>query len=459
MSRLGSCLCSACGKDLAPKSIHVHTENCKLWKSKFGDPFPYFKFSASPVRYTSSSIEGVDYVRCCVCAGYGWDFRFLRMGLHLKVHGLTEDSYLALYPGKTIRLELTNERRKKTVQEIYGVDNVFQSEIVKARSRKTLFEKYGVEVPLRSESIKAKASATNLKRYGAENPFASEVIKEKIKQVNLERYGVDHPNKNPEMLARTFATNLERYGKKSYVETEEFQKKFKETSLAHFGVEHPMLSEKGKELCRKGCEKIYGVSNPLLVPEIHEKTRHTTKANHGGVHHLADPTVIEARKRYLLEKYGVDNISKVPAIKEKIIAILKAKWDSGAVPKMNNLERFSASLFPENVVYSGDWSYWTTWVGGTHKNPDFVVLTKEQLAAYKAGTPLQDLRTHLVVEINGDFWHTKHKGLTRGQREKEFVEGYASVGIFCLVLWGSDILSDTEVVSARIQDFLNKDKR
>jgi len=90
---------------------------------------------------------------------------------------------------------------------------------------------------------------------------------------------------------------------------------------------------------------------------------------------------------------------------------------------MNELERLSATFFPDNVVYSGDWAYWVTWVGGRRKNPDFVVLTKEQLAAYRAGVPLKDLRTYLVIEINGDFWHTKHKGVSREQREREFVDG------------------------------------
>jgi len=181
MSRKGSCLCPACGKDLAPKAIHAHTETCALWKAQFGEPFPYFKFSADPKRYVASAIEGVDYVRCYSCAVYGWDFRFLRMVQHVTVHGLDEASYAVLYPGKPIRLEATNERRKETVRTLYGVDNVFQSEVIKTASRETMLALYGVEVPLRSEVLKAKAAETNLKRYGAENPFGSKLIQARIK--------------------------------------------------------------------------------------------------------------------------------------------------------------------------------------------------------------------------------------------------------------------------------------
>jgi G:T-mismatch repair DNA endonuclease (very short patch repair protein) len=109
---------------------------------------------------------------------------------------------------------------------------------------------------------------------------------------------------------------------------------------------------------------------------------------------------------------------------------------------MNELERLSA-----------------TFVGGRRKNPDFVVLTKEQLAAYRAGVPLKDLRTYLVIEINGDFWHTKHKGVSREQREREFVDGYASIGVSCLVLWGSDIHSEAVDTASMVQVFLAKDER
>ena len=118
------------------------------------------------------------------------------------------------------------------------------------------------------------------------------------------------------------------------------------------------------------------------------------------------------------------------------------------------LERSVSKLMPENVVYTGDWSYWVTWGDGRRKNPDFIVLTPEQLIAYKAGVPLKDLRTHLVIEVNGDFWHTRHKGLTRQEREEDFVEGYRSIGVSCLVIWESDLKNDPEGAQKRIKKFL-----
>jgi hypothetical protein len=194
----------------------------------------------------------------------------------------------------------------------------------------------------------------------------------------------------------------------------------------------------------------YGVKSVLSMSEVQAKCISTSKANHGGVHHLADPSIIEARKQTLLAKYGVDNISKVPHIKEKIIASITARFGSGAVPKKTAPERILEGLVPDRVVYSGNWTYWVTWADGRRKNPDFVVLTKEQLAAYWSGTPLKDLRTYMVIEVNGVWWHTKHKGFTREQREKQFVDGYASIGVTCLVVWEDELTEDPDGVASRL---------
>lgn len=377
------------------------------------------------------------------------------MADHLgNVHGMSEPEYLIKYPGSTIRIAATLERRKASVARHYGVDNVFQAEEVKAKSKTSLVANYGVSSPMHSPEIRARVASTNLERYGSENVFASSVIQERIRQSNLNHYGVENPNQSPEVMQKRIKTNLARYGFSHFIETADFKEKFEATSIERFGTPHPMKSERGRDLWEESCLKIYRVRHPLSLPSIHEKTQATSRANHGGKYHMSDPKVIEARKKRLLELYGVDNVSKIPAVKEKIIATLRAHDDCRAVPSMNNLEKGINEITPNRVVYTGDWSYWVTWRNGRHKNPDFVVLTVEQLAAYNAGVPISDLRTHLVIEVNGDFWHTRHKNITREKRECEFVEGYASVGVTCLVLWESDFKANPSCVSRQVQKFI-----
>lgn len=455
MSRNGLCVCPACGKDLAPKTIHSHTEKCEAWKLKYGESYPYFKYSRLLDLYTSTAQEGSDYVQCKECLAYGWDFRFRRLMDHLiNVHGLDEASYVAKHQGATVRLSSTLEKRKASSLSHYGVENVFQADPVKEASKRSMEVRHGGSNTMTSPAIRERIEATNRERYGAVNPFGSPEVQDQIRRTNLEKYGVEHPNQSPMVMKKRIQTNLERYGTEHYLETEEFQEKFEQTSMANFGTPHPMQSEEGRKRWNSGCIKAFGVENPLLIPGMHAKTQATSRANHGGKHHLSDPAIIEARKQHLLELYGVDNVSKIPSIKEKIVSILRAKEACGAVPEMNGLERSVSKLMPENVVYTGDWSYWVTWGDGRRKNPDFVVLTPEQLIAYKAGVPIKDLRTHLVIEVNGDFWHTRHKGLTRQEREEDFVDGYSSIGVACLVIWESDLKNDLEGTTKRIREFL-----
>lgn len=457
MSRKGLCLCPACGKDLAPKTIHSHTEKCEAWRAKYGDSFPQFKFSRELELYEPEAKEEVDYVQCRECLTFGWDFRFRRMMNHLvSVHGFTEATYLERYPGATVRLASTLEKRKTTVLGHYGVENVFQAEPIKEIAKQSMLSRHGGTSTMHCPDIKEKIDATNLERYGASNPFGSVEVQERIRKTNLKRYGVENPNQSDLVMEKRVQTNLKRYGAKHFVETADFQKKFEASSMNRFGTPHPMQSEEGSQLCSATLRERYGVDYPYQSAEIREKSQATSRANHGGKHHLSDPAVIEARKKHLLELYGVDNVSKIPSIKEKIIAILRAKDECGAVPEMNGLESSVSKLMPENVIYTGDWSYWVTWTNGRHKNPDFVVLTPEQLAAYKAGVPIKDLRTHLVIEVNGDFWHTAHKGLTRENREREFIEGYTSVGVTCLVIWESDLKLNPDEIKQRIKGFLTR---
>lgn len=459
MPNKGRCACPACGKNLAPKSIHAHTLECVDWKTKYGDPYPYFKFNGTPHQYSDVAQEGIDYVRCRVCLEYGWDFRFKRMMDHLKgVHGLSEAQYLLRFPAALVRLQSTLSKRQGTVQGRFGVSNVFQADVVKAKSKASLLERHGVTSPIQASSVRAKIDATNLARYGVTNPFASSEVKQRIRATNLERFGVENPNQAPEIIQQRIATNQERYGADHYLETPEFKEKFKATSLERYGTVHPMQSPEGRLPCETSMLASLGVTYPFRSDAVQSKAYATSVANHGGQHHLSDPAIIEARKQHLMELYGVDNISKVPAVKERIIAKIKERFRDGAIPRITTPERVFRDLVPERVVYSGDFEYWVTWANGRRKNPDFVVLTEEQYAAYRAGVPLGDLRTYLVVEVNGVWWHTKHKNMTREAREKEFVDGYASVGVSCLVVWEDDLETKPESIQQQVSAFLVQPK-
>lgn len=96
--------------------------------------------------------------------------------------------------------ECTNKKRKMSIQEKYGVDNVFQLNEIKEKIKETNLNLYGVENPQQNKEIKEKTEKTNLKKYGTKNPFQSEELKEKMKKTNIKKYGFEYPSQNKDIL-------------------------------------------------------------------------------------------------------------------------------------------------------------------------------------------------------------------------------------------------------------------
>lgn len=136
-----------------------------------------------------------------------------------------------------------NEKRRKTVQEKYGVNTVMESKQVqetwkknnlidgkrpqeiKDKIKKVFLEKYGVESPLHikenqmkgveastSKEVRDKSRKTCLERYGVDNPNKVEAFREKVKKTCLERYGVENPGQSKQVQEKIKQTCLEKYG-------------------------------------------------------------------------------------------------------------------------------------------------------------------------------------------------------------------------------------------------------
>lgn len=306
------------------------------------------------------------------------------------MHGVSEVQYAKAYPGVKVRLESTLAKRQATVMKSHGVLNVFQSPQIKEKIRETNKSKYGRTTHRGDPGIEEKIAATNQERYGSANPFGSDQIKKKIRATMLSRYGFSSPQQVPSIRNTTLATFQARYGTPYYFSTPAFAEKLRFTSMERYGVPHPMLSDAVKAKLRSVFLSKYGVSSPMGVPEFFEKC----------------------------------------------FANRSPSFSQG---KMTSPEKIVDAATGENVVYTGDWSYWVTWASGRKKNPDFVVLNDDQLERYNAGESLTTLGVTEVIEVNGDFWHTQRIGKTKEERTKEFVDGYAGIGVTCHVFWESEL--------------------
>lgn len=466
----GSITCPACGKALAPKQIHDHTAACALWLKQHGKPWPKFKYDAwGPDKkplFAPEAVEGSDYVQCRVCAEHGWDFRFSLLTQHIKVHEMSEAAYVAKYPGARVRLDKTNERRQATTLEAYGVDNISRSEVARESTRQTSLERYGVEHASQNPEALRRRAQTNLERYGVANPFGAKDVQEKIRQTHIRERGVENPGQDPEVQQKRSATNQERYGVDHYLQTPEFQDKFKETSRQNHGADHPMQSDSGKALWVAGNQKAFGFDSGFSHPDIARKAYETNLANHGGKHSQQCPEVLEKARATWLEKYGVDNPSKAEEIKNRIKDVWTSKygmpfppqslWINREIQFPTGPERAVIGMAPDCVAYSGDGAYWVRNKGESRaRNPDFVVLSRQQCEQYRAGAKLNDLRTHSVIEVFGDYHHGPE--VTKKSREAhkaEVVEFYERAGLRCLVLWELEIRHHPKAVAERIRRYL-----
>lgn len=157
----------------------------------------------------------------------------------------------------------TNQKRKNTFIERYGVDNNMKSEEGKKSHRDAIEKKYGKGITnvFQAESCKNKISMTKEQRYGdknfnnpqkgkqtrsihAKDPDFQADINRRIQQTSTDRYGVPHPMKCDEVAQRSQAnaqkTLSDRYGVHTYMKTPQFQQECIDTWIQNYGVDHPM---------------------------------------------------------------------------------------------------------------------------------------------------------------------------------------------------------------------------
>lgn len=451
--------CPACGKEIAVKGIPKHTNGCPKWDGFSKLPPSEFDFDRYYKRklWAEGLMEGEDYVSCDLCPVQ--EHRALRLADHLKLkHGMTTAVYQGITQGRPVVALGSLRGREKTVRTRYGVANVAQASEV----REKMVENSRANDP----DVVSKRKATNRVRYGHENPLGGEGGKKRAKEGMEARYGAENPQQVPEIRERTLQTTEDRYGAPTVFETEGYHERFKAISQERFGTDHPMQSEEGKKRCVRGTQEALGVDNPLSDPVIWQKSYESNLANHGGIHSQQCPEVRAKAQATWLEKYGVDNPSKCEEVKLRIKEVWMGKYGVPFPPQSlwtnrtqnfpNKLEQAVQAMLPAYVVYAGDGSYWVRSPGiAKSRNPDFVVLTPDQLLAYRGGASLNGLRTWRIIEIFGDYWHGPQvTGEDRVTHKLRVIDYYTRAGIHCLILWESEVKGHPKRTAERLLSFL-----
>lgn len=137
-------------------------------------------------------------------------------------------------------------KQKQTVQNKYGVDNVFKSDKIKETIKNTFITKYGVDNPSKFDEFKNNILETKIKRYNI-----------KLKKNITEEY------KNKLIL--------DKYGIINFRNSEIIKNKIKNTCIEKYGVEHVSKLHTIKEQKKINSIQKYGCEYPIQFPEIAEK--------------------------------------------------------------------------------------------------------------------------------------------------------------------------------------------
>lgn len=353
-------------------------------------------------------------------------------------------------------LEEAEEKRKATVRERYGADNVFAKE-------SSVFDK-----------VQASLEGKRPVLMGEANPFAKPEVQEKIREHWQREHGVDNPQQVPAIRAQTEATNQGRYGG-TLLGSPELAEKARTTNLERYGDEFPQRTEAVKERTQETNLERWGVPWTCMDPEVRARQLETHHERYGS-HWFASEEGKEAIRQVCLDKYGVDHWMKTPGAWEKLVAVFQERFgvdhplqlaeflgkqrdtliDRYGTPfpglmnrGMNGLETQVFNLVPEgSLLFTGDGSWWRHLpLLGRNKNPDFIAPGPDPVKPQKEVTK--------VVEAFGDYWHSRIlTGKAPFAHEQELVDAYAEIGIECLVIWESEVEKNPEDVRGRLSSFL-----
>lgn len=135
-------------------------------------------------------------------------------------------------------------KQKQTVQNKYGVDNVFKSNKIREKIKNTFITKYGVDNPSKFDEFKNNILETKMNRFNIKNKVTDEEKKQYL---------------------------LDKYGTINFRSSEIIKIKIKNTWIEKYGVEHISKLNSIKEQKKKTSIQKYGCECPIQFPEISEK--------------------------------------------------------------------------------------------------------------------------------------------------------------------------------------------
>jgi len=265
----------------------------------------------------------------------------------------------------------------------------------------------------------SKAVSKGLKKLYASGYIAPRKGKTKENDLAMKRLSeMFKGRKCPEKIKQQISKTLKEKYKSGEI-INPFKGKTKET--------YPPLAKISKTLTGRACPDKTRNKISKTVKSLHEKGISYGSAFKEKQRHKAIKQG-EAGKLWAQSQQGRKALSKSCTNKN-----LQGKMQITNSKLPTRPERMIIDWFSD-LSYVGNGQRWITFKG-KHHNPDFI----------------SNQCQNKIVEVFGNYWHKK-------EEEKIFIDGYASVGFKCLVVWESEILNDPDKVKFKITRFLRKER-
>lgn len=274
---------------------------------------------------------------------------------------------------------ITKNKRKTTVKEKYGVENISQFEDVKEKKKEVNIERHGVEHVLQSKSILEKMNNTIKEKFGVQNIMELDEFKNKQKETFHINFIQNDENAN-KLKTKRKKTIKHLYGKEYYSQTDEYKTKIQNTCMTRYGVKHQMYNKdiNYKVFVKHKINMINKLSNSdrlknKVIPSFH-----------------------------LNDYKGVDATYKYKFICTQCNTEFEDNLDDGRVPRClkcypyltgtskyeTELKDFLKSVLPENTIIIQN---------------DRSTISPLELDFYIP-------EHNLAIEFNGLYWHSEQQG-------------------------------------------------
>ncbi len=315
-------------------------------------------------------------------------------------------------------------KRKDTIVDKYGVENISQIVEVKEKKKQINQEKFGVDYYFQSEEGKEKIKETMVERHGVENPMMLDEFKEKQKNSLFTNHGVTNPQKSKEINQKSKNTMFNKYGKEYYSQTPEYRIKIKETCLVNHGAEHHMKNK-----------------------TIKDKVKNTHKKNFFNYLITSNRFDTKVTPLFDLDSYkGSFRSNKYEFQCNTCNSIFEDNIGDGRIPRClscypyqtytskeeYNIVEFLKSILPENTIILQN---------------DRTLINPFELDIY-----IPEYK--LAIEYNGIYWHSEQQG-----KDKNYHINKTNLcnnkGVKLIHVFDSEWLNKQDIICSIIRNKLN----